>query len=208
VPRSRAGLADSARRNWCDDGERLVWAVEARGHVGSTVGVVRCAPHVPINEVPDVELPEPVWPLPTDAVTSGLARADEWVHDPALWGWAHAQDPARTAVTWADLFAVGGDRCRLLLTSRRVALVLEGGLAEPSGGVLGRVRALGRDREEPPLVTWWEAPVAEVLRVVAVPLGRMVAPEWFVRVEFTDGSAFEFRDEQAEQSVRTAYATR
>ena len=202
MPKSRANLAEIAQRCWCDEQEQVVRVVEAQGHVGSTIGVVRAAPHVPINEVPDVEVPEPGWPLPTDAVTSGLARADEWVHDPAMWAWAYARHPARTAVTWADLFTVGRDACGLLLTSRRVALVVASGVVEPepapSGGVLGRVKAFGRDREEPSLVTWWEAPVAEVLRFVAVPLGRMVVPEWFVRVEFADGSAFDFRDGRAE----------
>jgi hypothetical protein len=210
VPKSRAKLAEIAQRHWCNEHEQLVWAVTAQGYVGSTVGVVRAAPHAPVNEVPDVEVPEPGWPLPTDAVTSGLTRGDEWVHDPAMWAWAYAQDPARTAVTWADLFTVGRDECLLLLTGRRVALVVDSAVVEPgsapTGGLLGRVRAFGQDREEPSLVTWWEAPVAEVRRFVAVPLGRMVVPEWFVRVEFTDGSAFDFRDDRAEQSVRTACA--
>ena len=73
-------------------------------------------------------------------------------------------------------------------------------------GFLGMMRRPSRDEDAPPLVTWWEAPVNAVRRFSAMPLGRLVQPEWFVRVEFTDGSAFDFRDSQAEQSVRTAYA--
>jgi hypothetical protein len=83
--------------------------------------------------------------------------------------------------------------------------VVEGEVLEPErGGVLGRVR--GPQREVPALVTWWEAPVNAARRFVAVPLGRQVQPEWFVRVEFTDGSAFDFRDHHSTQSVQTAYA--
>ncbi len=123
-----------------------------------------------------------------------------------------AQRPDQAAVRWADLFTAGRDECRLLLTNRRLALVVEGELTRPaapvSGGLLGRVRSPGQSQSQPdvpPLVTWWEAPVGTA-RFLAVPLGRQVQPEWFVRVEFSDGSAFEFRDAQAEQSVRTAYA--
>jgi len=199
VPRSRTKLAEIAQKNWCATGEQIVWAVNAQGHVGSAGG----APHVPRGQVPAVAVPEPEWPLPTEAVGSGRFRRDEWVHDPALWGWASGSG---TAAAWADLFAVGRDECWLLLTNRRLALVVEGSITEPAptGGLLGLVRNRGPEKEVPPLVTWWESPVNARFR--AVPLGRQVKPEWFVRVEFPDGSAFDFRDTNAEQSVVTAYA--
>jgi hypothetical protein len=139
-------------------------------------------------------------------VSTGRFCYDEWAHDPAFWGWAHAQSPAQTAVRWADLFTAGRDECRLLLSNQRLGLVVEGEVLEPNrgSGLLGWGR--GSQRDVPRLVTWWEAPVSAARRFVAVPLGRLVEPQWFVRVEFTDGSAFDFRDPQAEQSVRTACA--
>lgn len=199
VPRDRFKLAEIAQKHWTAPGEQIVWAVARTGHVGSAGR----APHVVTGEVPEAELPEPAWPLPTAAVGSGRFCTDEWAHDPAIWGWAHASGPTQTAVRWADLFTAGRDECWLLLSNQRVALVVESPEGE-QGGFLG----LGRRQERavPPLVTWWEAPVGAVRRFLAVPLGRLVQPEWFVRVEFTDGSAFDFRDGQAEQSVRTAYA--
>ncbi|HEX6343552.1 hypothetical protein [Umezawaea sp.] len=199
MPKSRTKLAEIAQKHWCATGEQIVWAVNAGGHVGSAAGV----PHRPAGQVPAAAVPEPDWPLPTEAVSTGRFRRDEWVHDPAVWGWATG--PA-TAAAWADLFAVGRDECWLLLSNRRLALVVEGTLTAPAptGGLLGRVRTLGQDRDAPPLVTWWESPVTARFR--AVPLGRRVEPEWFVRVEFTDGSTFDFRDANAEQSVVTAYA--
>jgi hypothetical protein len=157
-----------------------------------------------VGEVPVAGLPVPEWPLPTNAVSSGMFCNDEWAHDPAVWGWAHSQNATQVAVRWADLFTAGRDECWLLLSDRRLALVVEGEVLQPrSGGLLGRVR--GPQDDVPALVTWWEAPVGVVRRFVAVPLGRLVDPEWFVRVEFADGSAFDFRDPKAEQSVQTAY---
>jgi hypothetical protein len=204
VPKSRYKLAEIAQQRWVAPGEQVVWAVGREGHVGSAVGT----PHRVVGEVPSVDLPEPDWPLPTAAVGSNRCHNDEWAHDPAVWGWAHARQPGQVAVRWADLFTAGRDECWLLLTNRRLALVVEGEVAVPaepaSGGLLGRVRSIGQSRDVPPLVTWWEAPVTSA-RFTPVPLGRHVRPEWFVRVAFGDGSAFDFRDAQAEQSVRTAY---
>ncbi|WP_157529157.1 hypothetical protein [Nocardia sp. NRRL S-836] len=201
MPRDRVKLAEIAQKHWVRTGEQVVWAVERKGHIGSAGR----APHVLVGDVPVAGIAEPEWPLPTAAVSSGQFCLDEWAHDPAVWGWAHAQSPAQLAVRWADLFTTGRDECWLLLTSQRLGLVVEGEVLEPDrGGLLSRVR--GSQREVPPLVTWWEAPVSVARRFVAVPLGRQVQPEWFVRVEFADGSAFDFRDPQAEQSVRTAYA--
>ncbi|MBY8850633.1 hypothetical protein K7G98_20380 [Saccharothrix sp. MB29] len=152
----------------------------------------------------------PAWPLPTAAVAHGRFHLDEWAHDPAVWGWAHARRPDQLAVRFADLFTAGRDECWLLITNRRVALVVEGELAIPgepeSGGLLGRVRSLGQSRDVPPLVTWWEGPVSTVRAFTPAPLGRHVTPEWFLRLEFADGSAFDLRDDQAEQTVRTLHA--
>jgi hypothetical protein len=201
MPRDRLTLAEIAQKHWVRNGEQIVWAVERKGHVGSAGR----APHAIVGGVPEAGLAEPEWPLPTAAVSSGQFCADEWAHDPAVWGWAHAQSPEQISVRWADLFTAGRDECWLLLSNQRLGLVVEGEVLEPErGGLLGRVR--GPQREIPPLITWWEAPVSAARRFVAVPLGRQVQPEWFVRVEFADGSAFDFRDAQAEQSVRTAYA--
>ena len=95
-------------------------------------------------------------------------------------------DGGRIAARWADLFAVGQDECWLVLTNRRLALLVEGAvLNPPSGGVLGFGRS---GAAAPALVTWWESPVSA--RFTAVPLGREVRSVWFVRVAFPDGSVF------------------
>ncbi|MBW4716764.1 hypothetical protein [Saccharothrix obliqua] len=210
MPKSREKLAGIAQRHWLGEGERLAWVAGGRGHVGSTVGAVRTAPHRVVHDVPSPAAPEPAWPLPTRAVSENRVHNDEWAHDPAIWGWAHAQHPDQAAVRCADLFTAGRDECWLLVTDRRVGLVVEGEVAvapEPAaGGLLGRVRALGQSRDVPPLVTWWEAPRSVVRAFTPVPLGRHVRPEWFLRLEFADGSAFDLRDEQAEQTVRTIHA--
>ncbi|WP_143035810.1 hypothetical protein [Lentzea fradiae] len=201
MPRDRFKLAEIAQKHWVRPGEQIVWAVERKGHVGSAGK----APHALVGGVPQAGLPEPEWPLPTTAVSTGRFSMDEWAHDPAVWGWAHAQSPDQIAVRWADLFTAGRDECWLLLSDQRLGLVVEGEVLEPGrGGLFTRSRE--PKREVAPLVTWWEAPVGAARRFVAVPLGRAVEPEWFVRVEFADGSAFDFRDPRAEQSVRTAYA--
>jgi hypothetical protein len=205
MPRDRFKLAEIAQKHWCHTGEQIVWAVERKGHLGSAGR----APHRITGQVPEADVPEPDWPLPTAPVTGGQFYADEWAHDPAIWGWAHGGQPNQIALRWADLFTAGRDECWLLLSSGRLALVIEGEKLEPGndGGLLGRVRGIRQQKvTTAPLVTWWEAPVNVVRQFLAVPLGRLVTPEWFVRVEFVDGSAFDFRDAQAEQSVRTAYA--
>jgi hypothetical protein len=208
VPKSRLKVGEIAQQRWVEPGEQVVWVVDREGHVGSTVGSTRTAPHQ--TGTAALEVPAPEWPLPTRAVGEGRFHNDEWVHDPAVWAWAYAQRPDQTAARWADLFTAGGDECRLLLTNRRLALVVDGEATRPaapaSGGLLGRVRAMGQSQSDiPALVTWWDALVGTA-RLQAVPLGREVRPEWFVRIGFRDGSMFEFRDAQAEQSVRTAYA--
>ncbi|MFI9811303.1 hypothetical protein [Saccharothrix variisporea] len=209
MPKSRTKLAEIAQKTWCARGEQVVWAVNRDGHVGSTVGSTRTAPHVPVGQVPEVHVSEPEWPLPTRAVGEGRFHLDEWAHDPAIWGWAHAAHPGQAAARWADLFTAGADECWLLLSNRRLALVVESGLTQPeqpSGGLLGKVLTRSPQRPDgPPLVMWWEAPAGDA-RYTAAPLGREVQPRWFVRVAFPDGSRFEFRDAQAEQSVVTAYA--
>ncbi|GLY50620.1 hypothetical protein [Lentzea sp. NBRC 102530] len=199
MPRDRFKLAEIAQKHWTRAGEQIVWAVERKGHVGSA----GTAPHRIAGAVPDAEIAEPEWPLPTAAVSSGRFGTDEWAHDPAVWGWAHARGPEQISVRWADLFTAGRDECWLLLSNQRLGLVVEGEVLTPErGGLFSR----SRETQAEPLITWWEAPVSAARRFVAVPLGRLVEPEWFVRVEFADGSAFDFRDPQAEQSVRTAYA--
>ncbi|MGW4114071.1 hypothetical protein ACWEFJ_24645 [Actinosynnema sp. NPDC004786] len=208
MPKNRLKIGEVAQRRWVGPGEQVVWVVDPEGHVGSTVGPTRAAPHRSATAA--LEVPEPEWPLPTRAVAEGRFHHDEWVHDPAVWAWAHARGPEQAAARWADLFTAGRDECRLLLTNRRLALVVDGEATRPaapaSGGLLGRVRGLGQSSPDvPPLVTWWESPVAAA-RLQAVPLGRLARPEWFVRIAFPDGSTFEFRDAQAEQSIRTAHA--
>ena len=210
MPRNRLKLAELAQRHWCLHGEQVVWAEGPAGHVGSTVGTTHRAPHAPIGQVPAADVSPPEWPLPTSSIGSGQFYRDEWAHDPAIWGWAHANQPAQAAVRWADLFATGRDEGWLLLSNRRLAIVIETRFVSPEppppGGLLGRVRTRASEPTRPPFATWWEAPVGTIHRFTAAPLGRLVQPEWFVGVEFRDGSAFSFRDPNAEQSVRTAYA--
>lgn len=210
MAKSREKLAEIAQRHWMRPDERLAWVAGGRGHVGSTVDTMRTVPHRPIGDRPALHAPTPDWPLPSRSVGDNRFHNDEWAHDPAIWGWCHAQRPEQTAVRFADLFTVGRDQCWLLVTNHRIALVAEGEAAQPDpparDGLLGRVRALGQTRDIPPLVTWWEAPITAIGRFTPAPLGRHVRPEWFIRLEFADGSTFDLRDDNAEQAVRTIHA--
>ncbi|MEU5693288.1 hypothetical protein [Actinosynnema sp. NPDC020468] len=210
MPKSRTKIAELAQRTWCAPGEQVVWAVNRTGHLGSTIGTTRTAPHTALDHTPELHAPEPAWPLPTRAVGENRFHRDEWAHDPAIWGWAHGTHPGHTAARWADLFGAGHDECWLLLSTHRLALVVEADLTHPpepsSAGLVGRVLSRGpRQPDTPPLTTWWEAP-AHHATYTATPLGRADQPEWFVRITFPDNSHFEFRDPHAEQSITTAHA--
>ncbi|MEU6748140.1 hypothetical protein ABZ914_18150 [Spirillospora sp. NPDC046719] len=145
---------------------------------------------------------------------------DEWADDPVIWGWAHAADAGAAAAAVAGHMAGYGDEAWLLLTGRRLAVAVESRFARPAepsgGGLRGRARALLGDRtpggdrasggdrtpggehgaapaSDAPLTTCWQVPYAAVRGLRAVALGRGNVPEWFVRIDFADGSAFDFR---------------
>ncbi|MEV4003525.1 hypothetical protein [Actinomadura sp. NPDC049753] len=198
MPRNEQKLYEIARAHWCAPGERLVMGDHAAGHIGATVRGLSTAPAP--SAVPDgSSVPDPSWPLPTDPVRTGRFWYDEWPDDPVIWGWAHAPGPDAAAAAVAGHMTGYADEAWLLLTDRRLAVSVESRFARPSGrpgGLRGRVRgARGDDSGDSavPLTTCWEIPFAAVRGLRAVPLGRTPQPEWFIRIDFTDGSAFDFR---------------
>ncbi|GDY31473.1 hypothetical protein [Gandjariella thermophila] len=138
-------------------------------------------------------------------------------------GAGHARHPEQAAARCADHLVLGGAETWLLLTTRRVAVVVESAHlaaaeapAAEAAGELGRARSLARnvqdrfdtaaDAATGPLAGLREAPIDQVREVRAVPRGRTPVPEWFVRIGFADGSAVGFRDGMAGQAVRTVHA--
>lgn len=203
---------------WVADGERLHWLVAPeQGYVGSTVAGRALVPHSAFSAVrpPAVDLPE--WPLPGELVVSGRFLDDEWADDPSILWWVFADSPDRNAVRFADHFASVPGEAFFVSTSRRLAVVVEQGKLgtqqpqEQQGegkSWLGRVRSAAsqvqqtaeglaaiKDAKLP--VSYYEVSNEQVASVKAVPLGRGVPREPFLRIDFADGSVLLARDVDA-----------
>lgn len=217
---SKSTFEPLVRAHWALPDERLIGLMGWAGYLGTTVGSAHRAPHVPLGPVARTSLGEPDWPLPTRAVAEGRFCADEWAHDPAIWAWAHAAGPDAIALGCADHLAAGPGETWVVLSSRRLAVLVETrfvterpvvDLGPPAArGLLGRARTLRQqvvDRFDagdptggPSVTCWWERPLDAVREFRAVPAGRVPGqPEWFFRVAFTDGSALDVRMPDAEK---------
>ncbi|SHG85908.1 hypothetical protein [Streptoalloteichus hindustanus] len=226
--KNRLRIAEVAQKDWAGPREKLVWLFGGVPNpaVCSTVGQEHRAPHVPMGSVPALRAPEPLLPPPSAVVRNGRFWNDEWAHDPKVWAWAYAARPDQLAVRLADHLVAGADATWGLLSTERIAVIIESRYvgdpepAEPTeetpgGGLFGRARSLTKgvqsllDRpEEKPrrqVVSLWEASAGAIGRISAVPRGRGLSPAWFARVDFVDGSAFEFASKSACQDVETAH---
>ncbi|MER7014136.1 hypothetical protein ABT324_22170 [Saccharopolyspora sp. NPDC000359] len=214
-------LEKLAAQTWCRQGEGLLMRIGPRwGHVASDIGGRRRAPHEHGGRIPQQSAAVPDWPLPTEAIATGRYHGDEWVHDPSIWAWAHAPNPAAAAAGVADGLAAGGADAWLVLSNQRIAVVMAASAAkkpEPaaeqqSGGWLSRAKSLAKDAqslvqsEEESLLTLWEGPSAVIRHFGALPMGRDLDPAWFGQVAFQDQSTLLIRmdNKAAAESVVSA----
>ncbi|SHG85783.1 hypothetical protein [Streptoalloteichus hindustanus] len=210
---------------WLAPHERPI-LVRWPGHVASTIGNSRLVPHVPQGSTPPTRAPQlraEIHP----AVREGRFWNDEWVHDPATWGWAYAQRPDQLAIRLADHCVAGRAASVLVLTTHRLAVVIETkffGEPEPEpegqqetstgGGLFGKAMALARslqsnedgDGKEPKpevplLTTLWEVPLSAVRGFRPIPKGRDLEHIWHLAIDFADGSMLEFFAEYAQSDV-------
>lgn len=171
--------------------------------------------------VPDPGWPLPTEPVGTGRIWNDEWADDPviwgWAHAPGA-GAAAAGLAGHMAGYGDEAWLLLTDRRLAVTVESRFARP-----AGPSGGGLrGRARALLGDRApggdrasgddrasggdrpaggehgpapapDAPLTTCWQVPYAAVRGLRAVALGRCNVPERFVRVDFADGSAFDFR---------------
>ncbi|HEY8374754.1 MAG TPA: hypothetical protein VIL00_18640 [Pseudonocardiaceae bacterium] len=204
-----------AQKQWCQPDEQVIMAAQTRGLVLCTLGTQWRAPHVPVGQVPPVDLPESPERRLHEVVVRGAFLGDEWVHDPHVFAWARGQAPQQAAIRMADLLAHGREETWQVLTTRRLAVVMESRFARPpqpqpaegkseaeqgkGGGLFGLARSLVREVRgvfggEPALelTTLWEHPAARLRNIHLLQLGRTPQPREFVRLEFDDGSVLDY----------------
>lgn len=212
-------LEKLAAQTWCRPGEGLLMRIGPRwGHVAFDIGGRRGAPHEHGGRIQLESAAVPEWPLPTKAVAAGHYHGDEWVHDPSIWAWAHAPNPAAAAAGCADGLAAGRADAWLIVSNQRLAVVMAASAAkkaEPeqqSGGWLSRAKSIAKDAqslvqsEDESLLTLWEAPSPVIRHFGASPMGRDFDPVWFGQIAFQDGSALLIRmdNRAAAESVVSA----
>jgi hypothetical protein len=227
--RDRSKILRLLTDGWCVPGEKLVFVVGGdmkQGWLGATLGNTRQVPYFP---QPDDGL-QPPWPLVNPAVSAGRCLTDEWVHDPAVWGWCYADDPGRAAARCGGALSAGKHFSWLVCSNRRLAVIVEADArgeaieqqqksadaAESAGvlgGLFGKTKTSTAEPQQPkrpetpagPVETWWEAPIGQVGRFTAAELGRSSVPVEFFRIQFADGSTLDFRLMNAPQLVDTVY---
>ena len=221
--RDRYKLQKALEDSWCRPGEKLVFLVGAeskRGWLGADVGGRRQVPHQRTSPAEELE---PPWPAVNPALTAGEFLADEWVHDPAVWGWFHADDPSRAAARCGDALSAGRHFSWLVCSTYRLAVVVEADelaaekQSEPAaeqasgfGGLLNKAKAFTASKPEAsataPIEQWWEWPTSQVARFTHVGMGRTSPAVQFFRIEFADRSVLDFRIEDAPKLVDLVHA--
>ncbi|MGW3468138.1 hypothetical protein ACWDKQ_06625 [Saccharopolyspora sp. NPDC000995] len=226
--RDRSKVLRLLNEGWCAPGEQLIFLVGGEhkpGWFGATLGNTRQVPYLPQQD----DGVQPPWPLVNARLSAGEFLADEWVHDPAVWGWFHTDSPARAAAQCGDALSRGKHFSWLACTNRRLAVVVEADAraealqkaaeqqksAEESagmlGGLFGKAKA-SKDSGQPqppapagPIETWWEIPIGHVGRFTSAERGRGLDPVEFFAIQFGDNSSLEFRLINAPDLVETVY---
>ncbi|WP_073489571.1 hypothetical protein [Streptoalloteichus hindustanus] len=159
-------------------------------------------------------------------VREGRFWNDEWVHDTAVWGWAYAQRPDHLAIRLADHCVAGRAASTLVLTTHRLAVVIETSLLgeptpepgdepETGRGILGKALTLAKSfrsdeggddkasRSEAPVVaTLWETPVNAIRGFRPLDKGRSVSVVEYLVIDFVDGSVLEFAAPHVSQDTQ------
>lgn len=211
--RDRPKMLRSLTDEWCGRGENLVFVVGGEhksGWFGTDLGNLRQVPHAASDDGL-----RPPWPQVNPGLRAGEFLGDEWVHDPAVWGWVRAGSPERAAARAGESLNAGKHFCWLVCTDRRFAVVVEADAmaeakrqvesASESSGRLGGLFGKGKQREIPahPLETWWQYPLDQGIEFAPVGLGRSADPVEFVRIRFADDSTLDFRMLDAADLVAT-----
>lgn len=201
---------------WLGEGESLVWVLlPEQGYAGSVVSGRTRLPHEPLSEVTPSTVDSPSWPLPSELVSTGGYRDDEWADDPSVVWWAFAAEPGLDAARFADHLAVMPGVAFVALSSARLAVVVEQDKiaerpAESEGkGWLGRARSaaaqvqkaaegLASRKDAKAAVSHFEVPLSRIGAMSWAPLGRSIPRAPFLRVDFTDGSCLFIRNGGAE----------
>ncbi|MGP4020020.1 hypothetical protein [Saccharopolyspora sp. 5N708] len=127
--RSEKQVLKLVEEGWLQQGEKLQkygGGDRERPHLGATIGGRHEAPYRPSRRAThnlDVDFGEARYP--TTVVQQGRFHGDEWVHDPTIRGWIHADSPGRLAVECADQLVAAGPAGWFLVTDRRVAVVVD-----------------------------------------------------------------------------------
>ncbi|MFR9730148.1 hypothetical protein ACL03H_13035 [Saccharopolyspora sp. MS10] len=201
---------------WVAEGESLIWLLlPEQGYAGSVVAGQVQLPHEPRSDVTPSTVDDPAWPLPSEVVSSGAFLDDEWADDPSVMWWAFGAGPELDAVRFVDHLAVMPGVAFVVLSSSRLAVVVEQGkIAERpveagGGGWLGKAKAaaaqvqktaesLASRKDAKVAVSHFEVPLSRVGAMSWAPLGRSVPRSPFLRIDFSDGSCLFIRNAGAE----------
>lgn len=219
-------LEKLAAETWSAPGEQMLFRIGPRyGYEAFDIGGRRGASHTWISRFPVKSTSLPEWPLPTEPVAKGAYLGDEWVEDPTIWAYVHAPTENTAAVGCAEGLVAGRADSWLVLTNRRLAVVIPQSVTEEqpapeteekTGGLLGRAKAFAkgaqtfveqaRSGEEDRLLTVWEAPVPAIRGFASPHLGRWGTPRWSGQIAFQDGSTLTivFEQQVAAESMVTA----
>ncbi|MEV0696620.1 hypothetical protein AB0I53_01675 [Saccharopolyspora sp. NPDC050389] len=228
--RDRSKVLRLLTDGWCAPGEQLIFLVGGEhkpGWFGATLGNTRQVPYLPQQD----DGLQPPWPLVNARLSAGEFMADEWVHDPAVWGWFHTDNPGRAAAQCGDALSRGKHFSWLACSNRRLAVIVEADARADAlkaaeqqkasegeessgllGGLFGKGKAKGED-DQPrapqhpagPIETWWEIPIPHVGRFTSAERGRGGEPVEFFGIQFADNSVLEFRLINAPDLVETVY---
>ncbi|ALG08769.1 hypothetical protein [Kibdelosporangium phytohabitans] len=187
------------RTGWLSE-EGLVDVRPCAGHFLAVVGGEQHVPHAPAEDaqLPKCRMKAPKWPLPSDLVTGGKFLHDEWVYDPSINGRVLTDTPDRDAVHCANHLIAGNGRAFLVLTTRRVAVVIEQQDVDGDSAMTRFAGLLSKDKQKKEdaqrLVTWWEADRSRVRAVNEITHGRHLSNlRRFTALVFADGSVLETR---------------
>ncbi|RKT85550.1 hypothetical protein SAMN05421805_11848 [Saccharopolyspora antimicrobica] len=183
-----ADVAKVAEHGWLQRGESFHRIFERRpGYLASTVAGRTSVPHTPVNPVPKCtqEVSE-TYLKPSELTARGGHLGDEWVHDWGIRGWASAADGGRLAVQVADVLAAGNGYAWLVATNQRIAVVIPARFVDlPPHQIPPPAPLPGLNTS---LITWWQQPPNAVAGIRDVLLGRTIAGDPFVSIDFADGS--------------------
>lgn len=176
-------------RFWLDRDERLLLACPPiRAHVGAFIGGRRLVPYVPTRELPSRCDRPHRWPLPVEDLP-----VEDWVDDPTLGHWVHADHDGQDAVLCADHLAASQGMARVVVTDRRIAVLCPTKYLtdEP---VTDENVFTTLEEMEPHRLAGLDTPF----------LGRSVPPRRVIEFTFADGSRLYSYDIHATLKVRRA----